>query len=809
MSPRREMSGFALVLGALVAGFLAEALIGGRVLSPADFLFVSASFRGVKGASYEPVNRLLTDPVLQFQPWMELNRSMLRQGRLPLWNSAAGCGTPHLANAQSAVFDPFHVIAYLGQLPEAYATLAAARLWFAGLGMFLLARRWGLGPCGRWFAGLCYPFCGFLVFWLLYPVTNVAVWMPWLFLATDAVLDRPGPRRLGALALAVGGTVLGGHIQTTAHVLLAAASYVAWRALRRTIAAESLRPMPGALVGWAGGVALGVMLAAVTIVPLGTYLSRSAVWGDRARERPAPWALTRPRVLDSLTTIVPYAFGSQRRGHPNLARALGVHNVNESAGGYAGMATALWLAPQAWGLRRRRPRIEFLAGLTVFGFLGAFGFPPVANLLRAVPVLDVMDQRRLTLWLAFGLVGLGAFGIDRLTAPGPNWRARWWVTSWAVGGLGLGLAGAAVSQNGPWLLERATAHYDGAVRATEGADPALYRERGARQVASTLRFVPITLGTAGVEMVALAGLAMFVGRRPWTWPAARLALLGLTVAELFVTGREANPAIDPADDRPETPVVARLRALAGSRGRVLGVGEEWPPNVAMRYGLADPRNYDSVELAASLDRLGPLFGPSKRPSSSRGTVSWAGVVRARSELRNCGVAAVVGGCPPPTVLAERSERIGDAWVVALDAAPFASLEEARQVVGPTGSNGHFEINLNLNSEDTLIIRETFDPGWRAVVDGRPAPIECAPGGFLSVRLGAGAHRVSLTYDPPEVRIAVGASLAALSVVVLVFIGPGTWPRAISASRAWTLPSHRVRIEPSELNRPARPDNSER
>ena len=28
---------------------------------------------------------------------------------------------------------------------------------------------------------------GFLVVWLLYPVTSVAVWMPWLFLATDRV----------------------------------------------------------------------------------------------------------------------------------------------------------------------------------------------------------------------------------------------------------------------------------------------------------------------------------------------------------------------------------------------------------------------------------------------------------------------------------------------------------------------------------------------------------------------------------------------------------------------------------------------
>ena len=44
--------------------------------------------------------------------------------------------------------------------------------------------------------------------------------------------------------------------------------------------------------------------------------------------------------------------------------------------------------------------------------MGAFGVFPVANLLRAVPVLDVADNRRLTLWVAFSLVLLAGIGID-------------------------------------------------------------------------------------------------------------------------------------------------------------------------------------------------------------------------------------------------------------------------------------------------------------------------------------------------------------------------------------------------------------
>ena len=82
-------------------------------------------------------------------------------------------------------------------------------------------------------------------------------------------------------------------------------------------------------------------------LPLGFYLAKSSVWSERKVERPAWWVIDRPRLLDAVCTAAPYVYGSQRRGHPNLARALGVHNLNESAGGYTGLATLIWLAPLA------------------------------------------------------------------------------------------------------------------------------------------------------------------------------------------------------------------------------------------------------------------------------------------------------------------------------------------------------------------------------------------------------------------------------------------------------------------------------
>ena len=100
MTPRRELRAFAAALAVLVTGFLGDSLRGGRVLSPADALRVSASFRG-GDPDYEPRNRLLMDPVLQFQPWLEFNRRMICQGRLPLWNDRPAAGRPTWPTARA------------------------------------------------------------------------------------------------------------------------------------------------------------------------------------------------------------------------------------------------------------------------------------------------------------------------------------------------------------------------------------------------------------------------------------------------------------------------------------------------------------------------------------------------------------------------------------------------------------------------------------------------------------------------------------------------------------------------------------
>lgn len=776
MSPRRELAAFTATLAALIAGFLSPALFGGRVLSPADVLFASHAFDEFGGLEYEPANRLLIDPVLQLEPWLEHSRTLLRQGRLPLWNDLAGCGAPHLANGQSAVFDPFHLIAYLGSPPTAHAWMAAARLGFAGLGMFLLARAWGLGPWGRWFAGLAFPFCGFVIVWLLFPSASVAVWMPWVFLATERLLDRPDWNRVGPLALAIGGLLLGGHVQTSAHVLIAAFIYMLTRL-------NSLIEFRRIATRWLLAAGLGMALGATAILPLAAYLTRSPVWTDRAAGQPGLFAVTKPRLLDAVCTIFPYIYGSQRRGHPNLARALGVHNLNESAGGYAGLVTICWLAPIGLIEFRRDRRVRFVALMVALAALGAFDIPPVANVLRAIPILKVIDHRRLSLLLAFGLILLGAWGLDSLRAPGLRIRAAW--LTLAAGLITIAFGVVVLEPN---IRARAIAHYSKAASGLNADDAEVYRRRAEHQTHLTRTFLPHYALTCAAELTALAVLAWALQRRRPRTELPRASLFGLAILDLFAFGFRLNPDLPPELYRPESRLIQALRSVAPPPGRILALDPELPPNTLMRYGLADIRNYDSIEMNGNLEFFDSLYEPGSSRTCRR-EVNWKTVERALDRLAIANVVAIVARTPPPEGLFSRVERIDAFWI----ARPEVRRDHP---IAWSSDHGRARVVLNAEHPPTITLPLSYDPGWRAECSGRPIAVRSTTSGaFLECDVPEGPRRVDLRYDPSEVRVALaGSGLAACLIVASLVWRPGARSEPKTRLRSWMVRQRRVRID---------------
>jgi hypothetical protein len=73
----------------------------------------------------------------------------------------------------------------------------------------------------------------------------------------------------------------------------------------------------------------------------------------------------------------------------------------------------------------------------------------------------------------------------------------------------------------------------------------------------------------------------------------------------------------------------------------------------------------------------------------------------------------------------------------------------------------------LNCRGLVAIGETWDPGWRATVDGRPAPVLRVYGALRGVVVEGGTHRIEMRYRPWTVFAGAGLSFAGVLAAALL------------------------------------------
>ena len=80
---------------------------------------------------------------------------------------------------------------------------------------------------------------------------------------------------------------------------------------------------------------------------------------------------------------------------------------------------------------------------------------------------------------------------------------------------------------------------------------------------------------------------------------------------------------------------------------------------------------------------------------------------------------------------------------------------------------------------TVVLSASYDPGWRATVDGHPAPTVMVAPAVVGVDVGPGVHSVTFRYGGYGSYV----PLFVLALVVLVALGVATyfgWRRRVTA-----------------------------
>jgi hypothetical protein len=744
----------------------------------------------------------------------------LRTGQgIPEWNPYLFGGLPYVAAMHGDIFYPTALLRMVMPTDLAMTWGFVLHLFAAGLCTFGFLRAWGLGFYPSLIGGLAYMLSG--------PIASyaspghdgklfVSALLPLaLWLLVRGVRDGRG-WAWGAFAITVGLGVLSPHPQLLQYLLLTSGAFALFLALgpdaegvkldRRT----AVRRLALAL----GAVVVGMAIGAIQYAPVRGYVDWSPrAGGGQGYEHATSYSFP---LVELLNMYLPQFTGIlDRYWGPN-----GIHLHSEYLGG-----SVLLLAAAAFGGDARRRFRRFWIATAVISLLWALGgsTPFFQLIYHLVPGTKFFRAPSTIIYVfALSVSVLAALGTERVMA---RELSRRFVLGWLLGGLVIALlaTGGVVSS----IAESLAGGVGASLAARQGYD-SQYFAQAAEQWAGraavnagevvigawrSFLFVALTAGLLlawlrGAIAARLMGIALAVVVAADLWSVARQYWMFSPPARVLFA---SDPAIDILK-RESQP--GRVLVLAqGDSGRVrrdpyfgtdgFGTGTGfmvhgirsvtgYHGNQLARYQqLQDARTsggqpalftpsfwrhenarylYTNTALPDTALKL--MVGPVKNSAGS--TVY---LYRLPGENPYAWVTPAVTKAPDQDVRAAVLDPRFDPRRIAvfdsaapIQAPPVSALPEPLALTTSTSNYAPGRATVALSAPapagSALVVSENFFPGWRAIVDGREAPVYRADFNLMGVPLPAGARTVELRFDDA----ALGAGRAITLLALLLAAG---------------------------------------
>ncbi|HWX18683.1 MAG TPA: hypothetical protein VN578_02140 [Candidatus Binatia bacterium] len=830
-----KLSRLGIVLAGIVLGqaiLYGPSLIGSKILLPLETLALPDAYlpRTPETENFESVDHTRLDLAYYVEPSRRFAAAEFHAGRFPAWIPYEFCGSPFMW----ARFSPFLTLESLTPSPVALAWAQLLMAVVAGLGACLFFDR-GLGV-GFWPAAICawcYPLTGFFTFWQGFDTGLAVYWLPWLLLAVDRTVRGLSPFAPLALGLATALTLVSGHLDVAAQVLLGSGLYALWclvdvcrearskpaltqseqrmpndieagslRASSRNSAASVLnhgRVALGLVAGWT----FGFLLAAPYFLPVLEYTRTGAriAWrSSGGEERPPIGLASLPEV------VLPDMYGSFEKGSYPIYPQQQINLQESPAAAYVGVLATLFAAPLAFCSRRHRRINWFFVFLAGFGLSWCLNLPGLVHLLR-LPGLNMMSHNRLVFLTAFALLALAAVGLEALSGEPIQWR-RWLLLPSL---LPFAFCGWCVYRNLfpadeiDKFMKKGLAHGG---------------QFGWIHNLDDLQRLQSWFAQHYSASALLCGLAVVAWWLLWSrrsWQRRLVPVLGaVLVGDLlwFADGRSAQ--CDPALYFPPIPVLQQV--ANSSFGRIIGY-DCLPAILPVFCGLHDIRGYDGVDPARMVELVRTAGEPnSTTPDYAR--TQWLipkttrtpdGGIRLPPVLDMLGVRYVIfRGTPPPEM--HPAFQSPDYWVMVNPAAlPRVFVPQRVELVTndqerleklaspgfdprqvayvespvslPSSCQGQVEVReesptritatVHMKTPGLVVLADRWDGGWQAWLDGKSVPILQVNHAIRGVVVPAGAGTLKFSYQAASftwgLRLFATAALAMLG-----WLGVASW-----------------------------------
>lgn len=709
------------------------------------------------------------DTVFYNWPVLLETRAQLLAGHFPFWASSFCCGTPLLENINAGVLYPLRLPCWILPLPFGYHLFLLLHVWLSLVGMHLLLKRGFRLPLLAAFAGaLAYAFSGYARgMW----DTHNFMALPWIPLTLAVLLEARKNRRF---LFALLGTALGWSMLVLCGDFQAAVLWVPVAFLLGVILPERRR----LLVVLVAALGLGMLLTAPQWLPAWTASTESYRAGGLTFSESVERSFHPLRLVELLA---PYAFGTR-------AYWMGAGLAGEGASRLLPWTTSfhvglfpLLTLPLVFR-KRKRPVVRWALLVTVASVAFSFGrFLPGFRLWQSLPVLENFRYpEKYLLWSTFALAVLLAHGLPTLCA---MWRSQ------------------ALTR----LLKRTVRVWTGAI------------------ALATLLILVVMLGVvvsrspvADAWAIARVGSVLLLVAGVWVaasgkarshWRVTVPLLCILDVALWWCVERPTTARFNPLDP----PAIAQIvHASDAPFGRFLR--DRAVENVPLGEGFADLSHPEQraefyrAGLAFNSPRLWGMstaegFSPTESkamrafrlrtaapdddtvpstPDLARfcrvADVSWLLTTRERvKELQHedLAVAEEADWNSGKEVLLVRVEDARGAEIV--QAADHDGSATLPRVLGEWRPRpGLIRIDLAKGTAATLLVKESFAKGWRALDGlGRPLRTKTVEAAFIGVELPEGTSQVRLTYQPvawTAAGVMGGVGLCALVMLGVVLLG---------------------------------------
>ncbi len=699
-------------------------------------------------------------------PLAHFQQMCFQHGELPFWDPYNQCGVPFLAQLNTMPLYPPALIYLTLPLGWSMSFFGLLHLWFAGIGMYFLARRWTGNRFAAAFAGTVFAFNGYTINLLMWP-SHIATfaWMPWVILAVELAW-REGRQKIILAAFAGAMQILAGGPET---ILLT------WLILSALWLQQFLKndsPRVAMLWRFPLVVALVIALSAAQLLPfldLIAHSQRESGYADLRWSMPGSgWA----------NFLVPMAFGVTGSG--GVFTQPGQYMTSSY---YLGLGT-LWLALLALFFIRQR-RIWLLAVIVVVGMIFALGenTPVLPAIRKLVPQLSLITYPiKYVMVVVFAAPLLAAFALANF----PKLKGR----VLPVGAMLLALIIAVIF----WTQ---LAPHPG-----DNSSAALWN------------------GCSRAAFLALTGLVLFALTREANSHLLRMTpvlLILVAWTDVFTHEPTQNPTVPPWVYQPglsrERLALNPQPALGGSRAMVspaaamqfitFAVPDLKDNFLAKRLGYCGNCNLlDNVPKADGFFSLTPresdellsLFYTTTNASYPH-LEDFMGVshITASDEVfhwqsRTNFLPLVTAGQKPvflddqDTLKALTRNNFDGRQIVFLPPETKSSVTVSSGTTAKILNSKFGMDTVDIEAEATepslVVVAQTYYHNWRAEIDGQPAELLRANVAFQAVQIPAGEHKIHLSYQDRafEIGAAISACMWLSCLICLILI------------RRWSLPA---------------------